>query len=430
MRPDTQYLIDISHPSKEFDALKFVEDCICHEIEQLRHASITSSLHGYVTQNGYPIPKRLLKESSYINRPGLEKTVDEALSSGQNLYLIGCEGSGKTTLLHYVISERYNNESFFAYVDVSDIGSGTTIFADTVFDKIRNSLFLGFSQELRDDFRAWIQEFEGDPFARDLVNTSSTKRFVEAIMVFLNSRASLGRVYFVIDNIDSLKSKVVEEFFASLHMLEETVASAFHSLNAPNNDRVRFIVCCRTQSIDIVTSASHGLFTRSAISTIDMDDRFIEMDVLSLTRAFLLKDKDYIFKHSHKKTPIRAWTNFGSISWESFEDYSEDVFDWLAHSSDEVHRIVTRFCGRSIRRAKLFLVKALASPVIARLVFFEKHKIYNITRDAPEYLSRRMLEALFDFSTSPAFRLPGYPLNPFKVLRMTVISGTIHLLEL
>jgi hypothetical protein len=68
MRPDAQYLVEISHPSKEFDAIKFVEECISHEIEQLRHASVSSSLNGYVTQNGYPIPKELLANSSYVIR--------------------------------------------------------------------------------------------------------------------------------------------------------------------------------------------------------------------------------------------------------------------------------------------------------------------------------------------------------------------------
>lgn len=420
MRPDAEYLLDISHRSKEFDAVRFVNECINHELEQLRHASIFSWLHEYVTRNGYPVPIDRLSLSAYINRTGLESALHDNLLASRNLYLIGCEGSGKTTLLHYVISKHYvGYKSLFAYVDVSDIGIEISSFADTFFDKIRNALFLGLSDALKAEFKVWIQTFESDPFARDLVNTSNTKRFVEAMMIFLNSRSAAEGVHLIIDNIDSLKTKVVEEFFAALQMLEGAVASAFHTLKIDNNDRVRFVVCSRTQSIDVVRSASHGLFTRSPFSIIDMDERFTaETDILNLTRLFLTKEKDYIFKGSRsRKSPINAPTDFGNVGWESFDDYSEDVFDWLSRSRDEVNSIVAKFCGRSIRRSKLFLLKMLASPIIARLAFFEKHKVFNITRSDPEYLSRRMREAIFDFSTAAQLQMLGYPLNPFGVLR-------------
>jgi GTPase SAR1 family protein len=421
MRADAKYLVSISHRSKEFDAVRFVDECINHELEQLRHASIFSSLHEHVLRNGYPVPKEQISLTSYVNRAGLETALHDSLLASRNLYLIGCEGSGKTTLLHYVISSNYHEyQSFFAYVDVSDIGIETSAFSDTFFDKIRNALFLGFSENLKSEFKTWLRDFETDPFARDLVNTSTTKRFVEAILIFLNSRPSPGSVYLIVDNIDSLRSKIVEDFFASLQMLEGAVVSAFHTLNISNHDRVRFIACCRTQSIDVVQSASHGLFTRSAFSTINMDARFLaDTNILDLTRKFLEKERSYIFRKSlGRRTQIHVPANFGgTVGWESFEDYSEDVFDWLDYSRDEVNSIVAKFCGRSIRRSKLFIVKALASPVIARLVFFEKHKIFNITRTEPEYLNRRLREALFDFSTSAALHMPGYPLNPFGVLR-------------
>jgi hypothetical protein len=119
-----------------------------------------------------------------------------------------------------------------------------------------------------------------------------------------------------------------------------------------------------------------------------MDARFSEeTDVLGLTRSFLSKEKQYIFK---QRGSISVPAHFGSIGWNTFDDYSEDIFHWLARSKEEVNHSVAKFCGRSIRRSKLFIVKALASPVIARLAFFENHRIYNITRDDPEYLERRM----------------------------------------
>jgi hypothetical protein len=415
MRDDIEYLLSISDASREFDARAFVHDVLKYELDSVKQASIFSLLHTHVVENGYPIPASQISESSYINRPKLEESVNSALNAGRNLYLIGCEGGGKTTLLHYVISVNFQKyHSFFGYTDISDAGLGIGNFSDVFFEKIRNSLFLSITPTHMNDFDTWIKQFSENSFAKELINTSTTKNFVESLLIFISTRSDVSHSYIIIDNVDSLRANVVEDFFALLHRLESTVSNAFRRTNLRRHSPLRFIVCCRTQSLNIITSASFGLFSKSPFDTINMDERFTtSTDILDLTKQFLRREYDYISRLDRPSRPskIRAGVSFGSVGWDSFQDYCEDVFNWLALSRKDVNETVSKFCGRSIRRSKLFLVKTLGSPIIARLVFFEKNKVFNVTRSEPEYLRRRMLEAVFDFTI-----YSGYPLNPFRVL--------------
>ncbi|MFD2235763.1 ATP-binding protein [Phaeospirillum tilakii] len=420
MRENAQYLVDISQPSKEFDAIQFIQQCLLSDIDQLRYASIYSRFHAHVKRHGYPIPAEDMAQSFYTKRKKLEEEVNVAILSLKNLYIVGCEGSGKTTLLHYVISTNYERyKAVFCYIDASDMGPTTEATAEAFYTRFRDSLFLSLPPELKNEFKEWIKKFADDPFTENLVSTSTTKQFVESILIFMNNTDGASGFYLIIDNLDSLKSETVKEFFLLLRRLEETVASAFHTLCIKDCDKVRIITCCRTQSIDIVTSASQGIFTTSPFATIDMDERFTaDTDIIELTRKFLDSEKNYFFgKSINEKKYFFTGANFGGVGWDSFDDYSNAVFDWLSKSREEVNSTIVKFCGRSIRRSKLFLVKALASPIIARLVFFERHNVYNITRTDKDYLKRRMREAIFDFSTASTLQLPGYPLNPFAVLR-------------
>jgi hypothetical protein len=115
------------------------------------------------------------------------------------------------------------------------------------------------------------------------------------------------------------------------------------------------------------------------------------------------------------------------------DQYFSDVLDWLSKSESTFNRIIKMFCGRSIRRAKLYSLKILGSPVLARLAIMERLKLVSITRHDKSYLSRRLTEAMFWF---PPNGRDSFPMNPFRVIddelefRQNPLLGIVALMYL
>lgn len=416
MSPDVEFLKRISGPPREFDAAEFVNRFVEDEIQHLRHESFHGLFHDYVRENGYPLPEQIIHSSAYQPRKQIEDTLRKSIMAGQNAIILGCEGSGKTTLIHRVAgSVARDTTRPFLYIDASDIDIRSRAdFIDTIYDKLTNAIAKNVSKDTEAAFEAWLDQHRQGIFSKTILDTSTPKRLAETFIAYIRT-ANDDLNYIILDNIDSLSLSAAKEFFSALNLVDETVRSIAKVLSVRDHQNVRYIISCRTPTYEHVSGLSYGLFIHFEHKLIVVDDDFVEnTDIIHLLENFVTKEKSHLF--SMMRTSVISVNLGGGDQILTFEQYVNIVLEWLKSSGAIFNKTIKMFCGRSIRRAKLFGIKVLASPIIARLALFERYKVVNLVREDRSYLERRLQEAIFDFSRSQGLRLAGFPMNPFRVV--------------
>ena len=421
-----EYEIDLLQRIERFQSLRIVrsvtEKIFDDELQKLVNHSYHSDLHRYVKLHGYPIPDSYLTNSSYISREKLEDQISKLIKNFRNIIVLGCEGSGKTTLIHRAVgSPAIDLECL--YIDTSDLEiESSKSFIDTIHHKFIHSISATFKDEDIQSFEEWASgNAKTNAIHRLLASIDKPLGFIENFLSWLSIERK-KHFYVILDNIDSISIEAAKYLFAFLNQLHSAIDSRrqrFSEESSPCPNLMRYIVCCRTTTFQYINAVSHGLFINSPHELVLAEDDLKEnLSVTELLRKFIKNENNDLYNQFRNQT-IRIDVGRNITEELSFSQYVDLVCNWLNRSPHTFDDTVKWFCGRSIRRMKLFGLKILSSPIVARLAIHEQRKSVDFTRTETHYLTRRLYEALFDFSLNGKIGKAisfGFPMNPFRIV--------------
>jgi len=416
-----QQLKIIEGPSAVKEIGEYVERIFDDELLSFANDSYHSKYHEHVKVYGYPIPDTLKSDKFYFKRKALENSLKEKIIQHKNVIVLGCEGSGKTTLIHRIVGFGDFKSKFF-YVDASDIhlddeNSNSYLAAR----KILMSIFSSLSEENQTEFDQWTNDVssKNEIYSR-VFSTDKDEGVIENFFVWM-SLVDQQPFYIVIDNIDSISIESAESFFKFLNRTRENVVLKARKLS--NNgqtveENLRFITTCRAPTYSYITSASAGLFIGGNFELVQAEnDLKNSISIPRLLQNFIVNENSERYIEYKGRTPhVQLRPYIGEVL--TFDAYVNLVCRWLDKPPHRFDRTIKWFTGRSIRRMKLYGLKVISSPVIARLAAMEEREITQNRTKRTDYIKRRTLEALFDFSIVGRVSetlSAGFPLNPFRI---------------
>jgi len=388
----------------------------------------------HVRTNGYPLSSEITTNSGYISRPEIERKFVEHVEAGNNIVLVGCEGSGKSTCCHYSLGKliyeekTYRNRSFL-YVDASafNLDGLTGRLFDSIFDNLKRDLS---RRSLQIEFEQEIYELSKLSAANKITfNLDTAYRYCMLYFAYAVCQ-DLGIIYYVVlDNMDSLSSKIVEAIFSEIKTLVDTskrvAADVIDAYGSTQQSSVaiplRFIIPTRTPTYSHVISASLGLFPIDSPKEIYVeDDLRNNVSVWRFVEDYLFGRNSEKLNSALKKHSITINIPKTSATYQPDDLYGffQDLIDWLQNNQTQSDKIIKAFCGRSIRRYKMYGLKVLGHIAISRSFVFVKLNIFNEHNDI---ISRHVTDAVFDFSQpigveSNSNIYSQFHLNPFRVI--------------
>lgn len=420
-RPEIELLQDVGSFNSNRTATKLIERVFDDILVSYKGKAYHSIYHEYVRKNGYPLPKEVLENPFYVKRDRVENDLKTAISSAQNVVVLGCEGSGKTTLIHRVVGQCASFGRFI-YVDTSDLEITTSddLFLKALLDRFLEAVLNGSSQADRKKFDTWLDSIlQKDRLLRSKFKDESSSDTLKNFLTWI-AATNEKPVYVILDNIDSLSATAGKAVFSYLNQLNSDITSKLSALDIETLHQMRFIVSCRTTTYRYISAVSTGMFVNWRPSLVQVEDELRDqISVPKLMERFLHNEYPLEFarfKFETQEIPIfRTGTAMGS----TFGSYVDTITRYLQRSEDTVNSVIKPFCGRSLRRMKIYGLRAYASPVIAMLAHLEQQKSINISRDDPKYVKRRIYESLFDFRVTGRIDNAisvGFPINLFRVI--------------
>jgi energy-coupling factor transporter ATP-binding protein EcfA2 len=401
------------------NAANLVEKIFDDVLESYKSQAYHSVYHEYAKIHGYPLPKHILENEFYISRKRLEKKLLSRINAEENIVVLGCEGSGKTTLIHRVVGTRSDPDRFI-YVDTSDLNAPANngMFLSEVIRRLLEAISATLTKEDEEKFENWIFSLIQKSTVNKARFSNDRNEEVFENILFWKNVIKEQKIYFVLDNIDSLSVTSAEDVFSYLNRLNTSLEKKKAALDLIGRGPLRYLVSCRTTTYEHISSISTGMFVNSEPKLVLAEDDLREnFSIPDLMQNFLVKENEPKFnkvRYNPQIIPLGDRTNIQV----SFAEYVVNICHWLKKSEKELDEIVKDICGRSIRRMKVYGLRIFTSPTIAKLAHQERHNVVGITREDPRYLRRRLLQGLFDFRISGnldnAISL-GFPLNLFRV---------------
>jgi len=391
----------------------------------------------HIRTNGYPLSRDLATKSGYISRPKIERNFIEHVDSGDNIVLVGCEGSGKSTFCHYSLGKLYFEERTydhrsFLYVDAS---AYPDVSREQLADRLFDSVFFGLKidlarRNLQEHFEKEIHELSKLSAANKIVyNLDTARKYCMLCFATLACEESDIIYYVVLDNMDSLSSKVVETIFSEIKTLvdssKKSAADILESYGSPRPSSIeipiRFIIPTRTPTYSHIISASLGLFPIERRKEIFVEDDLKDnISVWKIVSDYLFVQNSDKLKIALKRHNITIPIPKTSATYQPDDlfGFYQDLVDWLQSKQPQSDKVIKMFCGRSIRRYKMYGLKVIGHIAIARSFVFIKHGIFSEHSDV---ISRYVMDAVFDFfqpigimSNSNIYS--QFHLNPFRVI--------------
>ncbi|WP_269581081.1 hypothetical protein [Roseibium sp. Sym1] len=440
-RPEIDLISEAESSSPNRSATKLLERVFDDVLVSYKSQAYHSAYHYHVRLHGYPLPKNLLENSFYLPRTKIEGDLRKQINNNNNIVVLGCEGSGKTTLIHRVVG-TYQDFGRFLYVDTSDleVPVGEEFFLTSLLNRLVEAISILLNEKENRQFEEWIVATQKkDSLSRARFANERPEEIFQNIVCWLNVVKN-RKLYFILDNIDSLSVDAGRMVFVYLNQLNTALDKKATALGEERISPLRYIVSCRTTTYRHVSSISTGMFVNSKPKLVlAEDDTRDKLSVPKLMHRFLTFENDSEFqkvRHDPQQIPIFRRDATMQVS---FSNYVETISNWLLKSEKEVNSVIKPFCGRSIRRMKIYGLRAYASPIIAMLSYLEKENVVGITKNDPKYLRRRLLESLFDFRVAGNIDNAisvGFPVNIFRVVseddefRRNPLLGVIAIAQL
>lgn len=422
MRKEISLLKDIESVEPLKAPSSFIQRVFDDVILEYKSEAYHSIYHKHVLLNGYPLPSGVLKNGFYIRRKRIESDIRSKIEKNENIVILGCEGSGKTTIIHRVVGTE-NNPKRFLYIDTSDLGVDLPdheSVLDSLISRMVNSISHICNKKDQEEFEEWITSVvKGNSLKKAQFENKKNSDIVSNYIYWLNSIKNRG-IYIILDNIDSLSAEIAKRIFIYINQINASLDQKAKSLTGDVFPSLHYIVSCRTTTYRHISSVSSGIFINSKPKLVIAEDKIRDgISIPQLMKNFLLHENpDRVKEFLHVKQSIPIFHSHQTLQ-VSFKEYIDTMSDWLLRSESAVNSTIKPFCGRSIRRMKLYGLRAYTNPLLASLSHLEKQKVVNISRDDPKYLKRRIVESLFDFrvvGSADNETSIGFPLNLFRVI--------------
>jgi len=420
-RREIDIISEIESVKPNHPASKFVERVFDDVLVSYKHGAYHSIYHDYVRLNGYPLPKEIAENKFYLPRKNIEADFRKQVKSNKNILVLGCEGSGKTTLIHRVLGTSEDSKRFL-YVDTSDLEVPVSedFFLSALVSRLVETVTQVCDEKERANFESWIKNVHGGDSLKKAQFSNERPEHIFQNYIFWLNVIQNKQLYFVLDNIDSLSVDAGRSVFSYLNQLNTSLDKKTAIMGLHGRPPLLYIVSCRTTTYEHIASISIGMFLNSEPELIMAEDEIRErISVPRLMERFLVNENEERFNLVRNKTQYIPIFHSNSTMQISFAEYICIISQWLLQWENEVNAVIKPFCGRSIRRMKIYGLRAYASPLIAMLAYLEAKNVIGITRNDPKYLKRRLLESLFDFRVVGKIDNSisvGFPVNIFRVI--------------
>ena len=384
----------------------------------------------HVRKNRYPIPQEIINKSPYMRRSKKENDLLKQIKNKKNIILVGCEGSGKSTTCHYVFGHLLNKQQCtrVIYMDASDYPEFDDFGRLFYRDLVREINYLLHRENKEDKFRSLTDKISKTSIGfKNLLNIDNDEGYVTTFFTLLSYIIPDQHVYLFIDNMDSLSRKTSEGLTSTVSKMLKDVEILHGDISQQSNFikkkpciGISFIITLRTPTFSDLTSHSKGLFPFSGGVEIDLEDDLRDrVDVWSLVERYLFVEKkaqteQKLLEHGEFTIPLDFRSSYTVVDLASF---FRAQIGWLREHFPSSNKIIKNFCGRSIRRYKMYGLKTLGHLAVCRLHVLETKKSERISRNLRNSI---LLDALYDFRQpigSRSGRNYGeFHLNPFGVI--------------